>query len=50
MGIVVEFERFKDVTGWSIWEIRNYIHAKGWKGFILHWKEGDDVVIERTSE
>ena len=51
MGVVIEFERFKDVTGWSIWAIRDYAKAHGWKGLRIHLpkKDNDPVRVERTT-
>jgi len=51
MGTVIQFERFKDVTGWSIWMIREYARAQGWKGLRIHMpiKDSDPVRIERTT-
>jgi hypothetical protein len=49
MGTVVEFERFKDVTGWSIWKIREYTKSQGWKNLKIHMpkKDSDPVRVER---
>ncbi len=49
MGTVIQFERFKEVTGWSLIRIAEYVKDHNWKGFVLHWREGDDVIIERTT-
>ena len=49
MGLVIEFERFKDVTGWSILKIREYCREQGWRGLRIHLPVEDDdpVRIER---
>ena len=49
MGVVIKFERFKNVTGWSLNKIADYIRKEKWAGFVLHWQEGEEVTIERTT-
>lgn len=50
MENVIQFERMKDVTGWSLKKIGQYVKDNGWKGFIIHWETDDEVVsIERTT-
>lgn len=49
-GNVIAFERMKDVTGWSLTEVGQYVKDNNWKGFVLHWNIDDDKVsIERTT-
>ena len=49
MGKVVQFERFKDVTGWSLPKIEQYIAENNLHDRIcLHWRTDDErVLIER---
>ena len=50
MSNIIYFERIKDVTGWSLKAMEQYIKDNGWKEFRLHWKTDDDKVrIERTA-
>lgn len=49
MSNVIKFERFKKVSGWSLTRIADYMREHNWKGFVLHWRNGDDVIIERTT-
>ena len=50
MADVIQFERYKDVTGWSLTRIGEYVRKHGWKGFVLHWQtDQDTVTIERTT-
>jgi len=46
---VIPFIRYVDCTGWSLNQIRDYMKQHHWRGFRLHWREGDDVIIERTT-
>ncbi len=49
MERVVKFERFKDVTNWSLFEIRDYAKQQGWSGLKIHLPKTDDdpVMVER---
>ena len=52
MANVIEFERFKDVTGWPIYQIREYARERNWGGLRIHLpkKDDDPVLIERLPE
>ncbi len=49
MSNVIKFEKYQDVTGWSLHKIGDWVREHKWKGFVLHWKNGDNVTIERTT-
>lgn len=50
MEDVIQFERIKDVSGWSLHKIRDYVKDNGWKGFKIVWEiDEDTVLIERTT-
>jgi len=49
MDNVIKFERFKDVTGWSLLKIRDYAKLNNWQGLTIHLPKTDDdpVRVER---